>query len=192
MIISRIKTKKKKWWNVRSIAPTNRGCLRILECGIKGFENWGTAEEGAVDKETEGVIGDWEREGNKTYCIPTNFIFHPIATRNELSPEWDRRNFGDHIVFRGGSVVSYRISLLSRRNFGERVLSNFITKIMAAIFNFNDSGRLGREINLYQGGVRRSKVRRGVRGVRWRLVSPFPLPLPPPSTLIANQTWLVG
>ena len=40
-------------------------------------------------------------------------------------------------------------SLQSRRNFGERVLGNFITKIMAAFFNFNGSGELGREINLY-------------------------------------------
>ena len=50
----------------------------------------------------------------------------------------------------------------SRRNFGERVLSNFITNIMAAIFDFDGSGRPGREINLYQGGGRRSKLRRGV------------------------------
>ena len=49
----------------------------------------------------------------------------------------------------------------SRRNFGERVLSNFITNIMAAIFDFNGSGRLGRGINLYQGGGRRSKIRKG-------------------------------
>ena len=33
---------------------------------------------------------------------------------------------------------------------------------MAAIFDFNGNGRLGRERNLYQGGCRRSKVRRGV------------------------------
>ena len=31
-------------------------------------------------------------------------ISFPIATRNELSPEWGRRNFGDHIVFRGGQL----------------------------------------------------------------------------------------
>ena len=38
---------------------------------------------------------------------------------------------------------------------------------MAAIFDFNGSGRLGREINLYQGGGRRSKIRRWVGvGVR--------------------------
>ena len=53
-------------------------------------------------------------------------------------------------------------SLQRKRNFGERVLSKFILNIMAAIFNFNGSGRLGRGINLYQGGGRRSKIRRGV------------------------------
>ena len=51
-------------------------------------------------------------------------------------------------------------SVQSRRNFGERVLSIFLTKIMAAAFNFNGSGRLGRERNLYQGGGRRSNIRR--------------------------------
>lgn len=54
--------KKKKWWNVWLIVLMNWGCLRILECGIKGFENWGMVEEGVVDKEIEDVIGDWEKE----------------------------------------------------------------------------------------------------------------------------------
>ena len=40
----------------------------------------------------------------------------------------------------------------NRFNFGKGVLSIFLTKIMAAIIDFNSSGRLGREINLYQGG----------------------------------------
>ena len=53
-------------------------------------------------------------------------------------------------------------SLQSRCNFCKRVLSYFITNIMATIFDFNGSGRLGREINLYQGGSRWSKIRRGV------------------------------
>ena len=35
----------------------------------------------------------------------------------------------------------------------ERVLSIFLAKSMAAIFYFNDSGRLGIERNLYQEGV---------------------------------------
>ena len=63
-------------------------------------------------------------------------------------------------------------SLRSRLNFGERVLSNFITKIMAAIFDNNGSGKLRREINLYQGGGRRSKIRRGVGVGEWRLRLP--------------------
>ena len=49
----------------------------------------------------------------------------------------------------------------SRRNFGEQVLNTFFTKTMAAIFDFNGSGRLGRERNLYQGGGRRSKKGEG-------------------------------
>ena len=35
----------------------------------------------------------------------------------------------------------------------ERLLSIFLAKSMAAIFYFNDSGRLGIERNLYQEGV---------------------------------------
>ena len=50
----------------------------------------------------------------------------------------------------------------SRRNFGERVLGIFLTKIMATTLDFNGSRTLGRERNLYQGGGRRSKIRRGV------------------------------
>ena len=53
----------------------------------------------------------------------------------------------------------------SRCNFGVRVFKsvlNFLAKIMAVIFDFNGSGRLGREINLNQGGGRRSKINRGV------------------------------
>ena len=45
------------------------------------------------------------------------------------------------------------ISMQTRRNFGERVLSIFLTKIMATIFDFKGSGRLGRERSLYQGAV---------------------------------------
>ena len=69
-----------------------------------------------------------------------------------------------------------------RRNFCERVLSNFITNTMAAIFYFNGSGRLGREINLYQGGCRRSKIRRGVGVGEWV----FSLPPPPTPTVHSN------
>ena len=68
------------------------------------------------------------------------------------------------------NVCRQSCSPQSRRNFGERVLSNFITNIMAAIIDFDGSGRLGREINLYQGGGRRSKLRRGVGVEEWRLV----------------------
>ena len=36
------------------------------------------------------------------------------------------------------------VSLQSRRNFRERMLSIFLKKIMAAIFDFNGSGKMGR------------------------------------------------
>ena len=89
----------------------------------------------------------------------------------------------------GGKLFSTQIwifccfSLQRKRNFGERVLSKFILNTMAAIFNFNGSGRLGRGINLYQEGGRRSKIRRGVGVGEWRLrvFSPLPRPLSPPA-----------
>ena len=63
-----------------------------------------------------------------------------------------------------GSKLKHLISpsLQSRRNFGERVLSIFLTKIMAATFDFHGNERLWRERNLYQGSGCRSKIRRGV------------------------------
>ena len=51
--------------------------------------------------------------------------------------------------FKSGLIIFMQ----TRRNFGERVLSIFLTKIMAAIFDFKGSGRLGRERSLYQGAV---------------------------------------
>lgn len=53
--------------------------------------------------------------------------------------------------------------LQSRRNFGDRFLSNFSVKIIAAISYVNRSGRLERERNLNQGGERRSRKRRRKR-----------------------------
>ena len=51
-----------------------------------------------------------------------------------------------------GSKHGKLASLQRKRNFGERVLRIFLTKLMAAVFYFNCSGRLGRERKLYQGG----------------------------------------
>ena len=53
-------------------------------------------------------------------------------------------------------------SLKGRHNFGERVLSIFLTKIMAAIFDFNGNGRLGEKDIYITVSGRRSKMRRGV------------------------------
>ena len=77
-------------------------------------------------------------------------------------------------------------SLQSSRNFDERVLSIFLTKIMAAIFDFNGSGRLVRERNLYQGGSWQSKIRRGVGVGQWKSHL-LALPPPPTSTVHSNS-----
>ena len=82
---------------------------------------------------------------------------------------------GDHFL--------YSCSLQSRCNFGKRVLSNFITNILAAIFDFNGSRRLGRGINLYQGGSWHSWIRRGMGVGEWRFFSP---PTPPTPTIHSN------
>ena len=59
-------------------------------------------------------------------------------------------------------MLHIECSLQSRRNFGERVLIIFLTEIIAAIFNYNGSGRLGGERNFHKRGGRRSIIRRGV------------------------------
>ena len=50
--------------------------------------------------------------------------------------------------------------LQSRRNFVERVISFFMVKSIAAIFDFNGSVRLIKDRNLYQRGDQPSKGRR--------------------------------
>ena len=71
-----------------------------------------------------------------------------------------------HLWLKNKSQYRAIVSLQSRRNFGERLLSISLTKIMAAIFDFNGSWRL------YQGGGRRSKIRRRVGVRKWRLRLP--------------------
>lgn len=78
-------------------------------------------------------------------------------------------------------------SLQDRCNFGEPELSIFVVKITAAVFDFNSSGRLGREKILDQCDEQRSKRRRreGARQcIFWRDKYPvrhvstkFPSPL---------------
>ena len=63
------------------------------------------------------------------------------------------------------NIRSSFCNLLSVREFGKRVLSVFLVKIVAASFDVYGSGRLGREINLNQGDEELSKGRRG-EGVR--------------------------
>ena len=69
-------------------------------------------------------------------------------------------------------MLHIECSLQSRRNFGERVLIIFLTEIIAAIFNYNGSGRLGGERNFHKRGGRRSIIRRGVGVGEWRLRLP--------------------
>ena len=52
------------------------------------------------------------------------------------------------------------ISLQSRSNFPQQILSIFLAKIMAIIFDFNGRERLGRERNLSQEGERWLKINR--------------------------------
>ena len=66
-------------------------------------------------------------------------------------------------------------SLKSRGHFGKRLLSVFVEKIIAPIFEVNGRVRLGREIILYQGGDWQSKIRRGVGKL---IFLPFPTPYP--------------
>ena len=79
----------------------------------------------------------------------------------------------------------------SRRNFGERLISILLTKIIAAIFSFNGSGRLGRKKICTKRVVDGQK-----QGERWgwgsKVLLSLPRPLPLPSTLTPNQTWTAG
>ena len=60
--------------------------------------------------------------------------------------------------------LTSKTSQQSRRNFGERVLSIFLAKIMTAIFGFHGSGRLGRERNLLPRRWTAVKIRERVGG----------------------------
>ena len=73
-------------------------------------------------------------------CSSLPFDDDPFSAWRKLS-QWPYGWFRLCLVWR--RCAGY-YSLQNRRNFGERVLSNFITNIIAAIFDFNGSGRLGR------------------------------------------------
>ena len=60
---------------------------------------------------------------------------------------------------------------------GRQMLSIIFVEIIAAIFDFYSSGRLGRKQNLYQGGERQSKEGEG----GWAL------PCPPSPTINSNS-----
>ena len=88
-----------------------------------------------------------------------SFSLRSIASKNVSQNQICQKLWLQIINMRHFEVLKVGLEQ-SRRNFGERVLSIFLTKIMAAAFNFNGSGKLGSERNLYQGGGRRSNIRR--------------------------------
>lgn len=86
------------------------------------------------------------------------------------------------------NIRSSLCGLLSMREFGKRVLSVFLVKMVKNIadsFDVYVSGRLGRERNLYQRDEGRSKGRRG--GLRQQNLHVFLCPLYALSTLPLNQ-----
>ena len=105
-----------------------------------------------------------------------------VISRSDPGGNWalaQRVHFSERAYFfwRPNDIKVCDFSQQSGRNFGERMLGISLTKIMAAIFYFDGSERLGREMNLYQG-----------RGPFFSLVSSeihlFPLPLSPPPPVI--------
>ena len=69
-------------------------------------------------------------------------------------------------------------------NFGEWMLNILLVNIIVAIFRILDSGKLGRERNLYQGGECQSK--KGWKRVESSCLAPYPLH--PHSPLYYNHT----
>ena len=55
-------------------------------------------------------------------------------------------------VFLHGSPFMCVVSLQNRRDFGRRMVSILLVKVIAAISEFFSSGGLWREGNIYQGG----------------------------------------
>ena len=126
-----------------------------------------------------------------------NFVACP-SLQNVCPSLQNRTNFGVWVL----SIISVKTKLPSlilqqwkagertkfiprdehRGRGGRQMLSIIFVEIIAAIFDFYSSGRLGRKRNMYQGGECQSKE--GGQG------EPFPAPHPPPLTLTPNQTWL--
>ena len=79
-----------------------------------------------------------------------------ITTSRSLKPHLT--NTRQHLC------LTSKTSQQSRHNFGERVLSIFLAKIMTAIFGFHGSGRLGRERNLLPRRWTAVKIRERVGG----------------------------
>ena len=123
--------------------------------------------------------------------------FQRGAWRQELirlKPDWLSTQFLKTFAYLLPSTLKLLkniISLQSWRNFGERVPSNILTKIMAAIFDFQWQRKAGERKKFVPRGrlTVKNKERGGGREVKSSLIS---RPLPPPSTLTPNKTWPVG
>ena len=93
---------------------------------LKNIERNFTFTRKRTDNEERNEIGVSLSDSNKELGDM------PYSTETWLIIDTIPKNFA-HLL---PSTLKNIISLQSRRNFGERVLSNFLTKIMAAIFDF--------------------------------------------------------
>ena len=79
------------------------------------------------------------------------------------------------------------ISLQCRGIFGMRTLSTSSRNVWAAILDSQSRGRLGRDINFYQGGGRQAKGKRGEGEGKGKMrLFAFPCP-PPPCPLLSKS-----
>ena len=100
-----------------------------------------------------GTVGwsETHQEERRMRVVRQQWIWIQVSMEKLLVIDGHKRC----VTFSLSYVMTYHqfiSSMQNRFNFGKGVLSIFLTKIMAAIIDFNSSGRLGREINLYQGG----------------------------------------
>ena len=75
----------------KNIGMRNKRILKV--------RNGGRGSGGQGNRRRNRRLRERERKHTAYPLIP-----FPIATRNELSPEWGRKNFGDHMAFRGNQL----------------------------------------------------------------------------------------
>ena len=84
--------------------------------------------------------------------------------------QWNKAAFFDFTAVEGWGANKIYTKGWAQGEVGRQMLSFIFVEIIAAIFDFYSSGRLGRQQNLYQGGECQSKE--GGQG------EPFPAPIP--------------